>query len=873
MKNVKPMLDFWFRRSFPALVLIFLISAASPGPAQPAGTPAPTRVEQLAAAALSPESLPKVLAAGAANLQSLIKPLATRLAVSQQQLGQAQNDLKNLQIAVASLRAALAVEKPPMTQVQELLATYAFLDAQAKERARTLAGESEALKQEIVSETVAQNTLRNQVSFLQATGGPAVASPELQQALSTYLQLADSRDRLTAQVWGNLDQARQLLDQERQLLAGLQPDLKKMEETWRTELLQRPPSRLSLREQLVSLLAGLAALPARAWQWLAALVASGALRGFFLGHLARLVGLAAFLALLGWSTRRLRRLTTRRFQDWRSRATDLDLLPIYLLGRTLVDSLFRLGLILWVGIIFWDFNALGSNLANFALYLLGAWWALRLALALVQVWFAGEAAAGVLPLGAATARFYRRSLKIFVVYLFLGLFALMSAPWLNFPETSRLFAEHAFLSGLLIWVLWLLRRPHLARLQPALPDPRWVRRPAVAHVLKGLVLFLLAVTILADLLSLTNLAVYVARAAVWSGLAVLLFWFFWLAGQTIIYHLLHPDQGWARRRYPAQQEALQRIYHFCRLVLSIILGTAVIFWSLASWGVPPERLSWAFQWLTWGPKLGPVKLTTLSVVAAILALYLGFWLSRLLRGFMDFRIFPRTGFDAGVQYTITTTLHYVVLLLAALMALSLLGFPLTNLALVAGALGVGIGFGLQNIVNNFVSGLILLFERPIKVGDLLVIDGQWGTVREIRVRSTVFETSERSVLIIPNSQLISGKVLNWTHYGRGINRLTLKIGVACDSDVRRVTQLLTDICRANDRVVHDPPPQIHFSAYGDSTLDFTIWVFVKTPTDRVPATHELNSAILETFQQHGIELPFPQRDLHLKDWPAPPPEK
>ena len=392
-------------------------------------------------------------------------------------------------------------------------------------------------------------------------------------------------------------------------------------------------------------------------------------------------------------------------------------------------------------------------------------------------------------------------------------------------------------------------------------------------MLKGLILFLLAVTILADLLSLSNLAVYVARAAVWSGLAILLFWFLWLAGETIIHHLLHPDQGWARRRYPAQQEMLQRIYRFCRLLLSVLLGAAVIFWSLASWGVPPERLAWAFQWLTWGPKLGPVKLTTLSVGAAILALYLGFWLSRLLRGLMDFRIFPRTGLDAGVQYTISTTLHYVVLLLAALVALSLLGFPLTNLALVAGALGVGIGFGLQNIVNNFVSGLILLFERPIKVGDLLVIDGQWGTVREIRVRSTVFETSERSVLIIPNSQLISGKVLNWTHYGRGINRLTLKIGVGCDSDVRRVTQLLTDICRANDRVVHDPPPQIHFSAYGDSTLDFTIWVFVKTPNDRVPATHELNSAILETFQQHGIEMPFPQRDLHIKDWPAPPPEK
>ncbi len=184
-----------------------------------------------------------------------------------------------------------------------------------------------------------------------------------------------------------------------------------------------------------------------------------------------------------------------------------------------------------------------------------------------------------------------------------------------------------------------------------------------------------------------------------------------------------------------------------------------------------------------------------------------------------------------------------------------------------GALGVGIGFGLQNIVNNFISGLILLFERPIKVGDMLVIDGQWGTVKEIRVRSTIFETFDRYVLIIPNSELVSNKVLNWTHYGAGINRLSLKVGVAYGSDVRQVTQLLTEVCQANPRVVAVPPPQVYFEAYGDSSLDFKVWVFVRTPSDRMPATHELNSAIFEAFNEHGIEIPFPQRDLHIKEWP------
>jgi potassium efflux system protein len=257
-------------------------------------------------------------------------------------------------------------------------------------------------------------------------------------------------------------------------------------------------------------------------------------------------------------------------------------------------------------------------------------------------------------------------------------------------------------------------------------------------------------------------------------------------------------------------------------------------------------------------------------VGVTLVLYLGFSLSRLVRALMLARIFPRTALDTGVQYTIATTVHYVVLILAGLIALNILGFPLTNLALVAGALGVGIGFGLQNIVNNFLSGLILLFERPIKVGDILVIDGQWGRVKEIRVRSTIFETLDRCVLIIPNSELVSNKVLNWTHYGAGINRLTLKVGVAYGSDVRQVTQLITEVCRANPRVVSEPPPQVSFDAYGDSSLNLTVWVHLRIPSDRTPATHELNSAILEAFNEHGIEIPFPQRDLHIKEWPEPP---
>jgi small-conductance mechanosensitive channel len=202
------------------------------------------------------------------------------------------------------------------------------------------------------------------------------------------------------------------------------------------------------------------------------------------------------------------------------------------------------------------------------------------------------------------------------------------------------------------------------------------------------------------------------------------------------------------------------------------------------------------------------------------------------------------------------------------MALSVLGFPLSNLTLMAGGLGVGIGFGLKDILNNFVSGLILLYERPVKVGDMLSVDQQWGRVKAIRVRSTVLETLDGNVMIIPNSQIISGKILNWTHDDSETNRLTLNVGVAYGSDVRKVTRILLDICHANPRVMQDPAPKCAFKSYGGSSLDFAIWVHLRTPADRIPATHELNTAILEEFQENGIEIPFPQQEIFVKNWPA-----
>jgi small-conductance mechanosensitive channel len=789
------------------------------------------------------------------------------MAESAKQLAGIQEELRNLEIGVAAVKAALAVKAAPLSQVLELLVTYANLDSVLKSGSKDLAQEAEVLKKTLPEAIRSENELRIQVEVLRSKE-PGFPSPETGQLYDRYLQLADARDRLAARLLDSLEARRQALEAQRQLLADLLPQLKKLEEVWQAELLQRRPQEVPLAEQVVRVWANLAALPGRVWGWGGDLMASGRVGAFFWSRLAPLVGLLGFLILMGWSTRRLNRAATRAMSRWREETEDLHLLPLFVLGLILSSNLFLLGLILWVGLFFWIFGMLGAAPAQLVLYALATWWALRLSLKLVAAYIGGQPPGVALPLAPPTARFYRRSLKAFLTYLFLGFLGLTAAPLLGFPPNSLQFLQHFFQVGMLFWILWLWRRPYLARLLPALPDPPWVRRLEVMQAIRGLVLVLLAVVVLADLLGFHNLSIYLAQGATWTGLAVILFWLLWLAGATVLHHSLHPEKGWAPRRYRDRQEMLHRLYATSRWFLAIFLGAGVGLWALYSWGIKPQTLAWAFQWVAWGPVLGPVRLTTLNVGGALLAIYLGVQLSRVTRGLMAVRIFPRTALDQGVQYTVATTLHYVILILAIMVALNILGFPLTNLALVAGALGVGIGFGLQNIVNNFISGLILLFERPIKVGDMLVIDGQWGTVKEIRVRSTVFETFDRYVIIIPNSELVSNKVLNWTHYGRTINRLALKVGVSYNSDVGLVTRLLTEVCRANSRVVEEPPPQIAFNAYGDSSLDFNIWVFVKTPADRVPATHELNRAIFETFREHGIEIPLPQRDLRIKEWPG-----
>ena len=264
-------------------------------------------------------------------------------------------------------------------------------------------------------------------------------------------------------------------------------------------------------------------------------------------------------------------------------------------------------------------------------------------------------------------------------------------------------------------------------------------------------------------------------------------------------------------------------------------------------------------------QLGQTWISLATMVEFIVVLLVVVLFSRVLRHLLRRRVLVHTKLDVGLQYAIARIVSYVALVLGLLIGLETLGVNLSSLTVLAGALGVGIGFGLQNIVNNFVSGLIILGERPIQIGDRVDVGGTMGDVIRIGARSTAIVTNDNITIIVPNSEFITGRVTNWS-IGDPKVRFRIPVGVGYGSDPRVVEKLLLEVAAANPHVLRDPAPSVRFVEFGDNALNFELRVWSLEMVSRPGALRsELNFAIWETFKQHGIEIPFPQRDLHVKE--------
>ncbi|MBK8210117.1 MAG: DUF3772 domain-containing protein [Rhodospirillales bacterium] len=360
----------------------------------------------------------------------------------------------------------------------------------------------------------------------------------------------------------------------------------------------------------------------------------------------------------------------------------------------------------------------------------------------------------------------------------------------------------------------------------------------------------------------TRLAVTVVDTLLWSAVAVALCLLARTAGRAMIAALLatallRPDGG-------LTATTARGVLAAARVLLDPLLA-AIAVWAMAPlWGLAREDLARWARGVLEGFTIGGVTISLVALALAAVVLVVALAAARSARRALSDRLLPRTRLDAGVQNSISVGAGYAGVVAAVLLAISVLGVDLSSLAIVAGALSVGIGFGLQNIVNNFVSGLILLIERPVKVGDWVVVGDQQGFVRRINVRSTELETFERASVILPNSDLLSNALVNWTHKNR-IGRVDVRIGVDYGVDTEKVREVLLACARAHAEVMAWPQPFVLFLDFADSSLVFELRAFLRDVEKRLRVASDLRFAIEKACRKAGIAFPYPQSDIHLRD--------
>ncbi len=466
--------------------------------------------------------------------------------------------------------------------------------------------------------------------------------------------------------------------------------------------------------------------------------------------------------------------------------------------------------------------------------------------------------AAVLPLSRLLPRMIPKPLRP-ALYGFFGVFLFAVFVQLLEPY-SVIWRVSLLVSNLLgLWTLWLAIR--VGTESP--PEPSSWRMPfrKLGYVVGGL----LGIALAGNILGFAALAHFLLRGSYLGVYYILLLVTMALILEAMWVALLRTPLALKSNAVRRHTRLLQR------RGITFVRILAVIAWLgqlLDIFGVFVPVTTWLQGILTGKWYFGEIGLSLGGILAFFLTLWVAMMVSRFIRFLLEEDVMPRVELPRGVPRAINMLIHYAIVVVASLLAISAAGIDLGKLTILAGAFGLGIGFGMQSIINNFVSGMILLFERPIQIGDTIEIGTLVGQVKRIGIRSSTVRSYTGAEVIVPNANLVSNEVINWTLSDRR-RRLMVSVGVAYGTDLERVLEILRAVAGEHEKVVSDPAPWALFRGFGDSSLDFEVRFWVLQYDDGMQVESDVTVALNRALAEAHIEIPFPQRDLHLKSGVAP----
>ena len=420
---------------------------------------------------------------------------------------------------------------------------------------------------------------------------------------------------------------------------------------------------------------------------------------------------------------------------------------------------------------------------------------------------------------------------------------------------SRIFLMLVILFGLFC-LAWILQRKSVR------DDVLSARLGRILYGLAVLSFILLSISILAAITGAVNLAEFITYATINSTALVLIFYALSLTVNSIITIILFSKS--------IQRLNLIRQYHetIHKRLVGIVNLVSWVLWlilTLNLFNIWDDIYQWGHKFLTTNFSIGTVSLSLGNILALILIIWLTLWVSKIIRYIVEGELAPKVKFKRGVPGAISLILRITVITIGFLFAIAAAGVDMNKLAILLGALGVGIGFGLQNIFNNLVSGMIIAFERPIQEGDIIEVGEYLGTVKEIGIRASTIFTFDGAEVIVPNGNLISKELINWTLTDQQ-RRAEVTVGVAYGTDPDRVLYILQDVINGHDELLKEPAPLALFAGFGESSLDFRVLFWIKRAEDRYRAKvqSDIYVEICKALNEAGITIPFPQRDLHVK---------